>query len=113
MRLANQQVLRRQVLYSLQRPSATGSGSCGAAEAVAARGDPASGKPGERIEVPNGPRLARFAHLDVEHLIEIAVVELPVPAHTDQRAAHELRHGGGIKVVHQQTNVRFVFAALD
>src|SRR6516225_572541 len=105
-------VLLRSTRHSLQRSSATRSSSRRAAEAVAAGGNPVSLKPSEGIEIPNRQSLARFAHLNVEHLVEIAVVELSVPAHTDKGPAHKVCDSGRIEMVHQQTHVRLVFSAL-
>ncbi len=79
-----------------------------------ARGDAFSREPAERGDVPDrGPPVSVPArHREIQHLVEIAVVNLAVPSHADQRPAHQAFHSGRIEVVHQQRHVRVVLALL-
>lgn len=49
---------------------------------------------------------------EVEHLVEIAVVEVSVPADGEGIAAHEAIDGGGIEGVDERLHVLFVLAGL-
>ena len=50
---------------------------------------------------------------EVEHLVEVAVVERPVPADRDRVAAHEPRDRRRVEGRHQPLHVLLEVAALD
>ena len=53
----------------------------------------------------------RVAHRQIEHLVEIAVVDGTFPADTYKIAAHDLLEGGGIEASFQQFHIAIIFAA--
>ncbi len=52
-------------------------------------------------------------HRQIEHLVEVAVVEGAVPAHRDRVAAHDAGRGSGIEGVGQSLHILLVVAALQ
>ena len=52
-------------------------------------------------------------HRQIEHLIEVAVVEGAIPTHGDRVAAHDPGRGSGIEGVGQSFHVLLVVAALQ
>jgi len=59
------------------------------------------------MDIPDRPSSGAVAatERDVQHLVEVAVVEATIPADTHERATHEPRHGRGIEVVDEQAEV--------
>src|SRR5688572_62249 len=51
-------------------------------------------------------------HRQIEHLVEVAVVESAIPAHRDCVAAHDTGCGRGIEGVGQSFHILFVVATL-
>ena len=89
--------------------AATGTGAGGAGEAMDAGDD---GRVGERVggDVPEVKRSA-VATLEVEHLIEVAVVNFAAVTDTDGGSAHEAVDGGGIEIVGEEFEVGVPVAA--
>src|SRR5260221_9685114 len=79
-----------------------------AAEAVLARTHGPAGEPAQ-VEVEDARGLARL-QAQLEHLVEVAVVEPPVVADADQGAAHEAGQGGRVERGLQARHVRLVVA---
>ena len=50
---------------------------------------------------------------EVEHLVEIAVVEVAVPAYRQRIAAHESLYGSGIKSINERLHVIVVVVAFQ
>src|SRR3990167_1143491 len=75
----------------------------GAAEAMA-RGDDAAALPGRLVEVADG-RPPGPGGFQVEHLVEVAVVQAPVPAHRQRVAAHEAVDRRRVVGIHQALHV--------
>ena len=96
--------------HSCESPSAARPCAGRAAKAVAVRPDAPSGQTREAVEFPNREswRSRYGCHAKSEHLVEITVIELPVPSHADQRAAHKIGHGSGIEMIDEQAHVRVV-----
>ena len=72
--------------------------------------------PGERadvVDIPDGPNRAMLSAAEwyFEHLVEIAIVEAPVPSDADQGATHQRVHRRRIEVIHQQAHILRVIAA--
>ena len=65
-----------------------------------------------RIEVPDMGGRA-MVHRQIEHLVEVAVVESPVPAHRDCVTAHHAGCGSGVEGVGQSLHIWLVVAALQ
>ena len=78
---------------------------------MVARGDPASVEL-RWIEVANMSRYP-MTHRQIEHLVEVAVVEGAIPAHGDRVAAHDTGRGSGIESAGQSFHILFVVAALQ
>src|SRR5256885_445336 len=97
--------------YLGDRPTAGRSGACGTAVAVVARRDPAVMEL-PQIKVANMGRRT-MAHRQIEHLVEVAVVEGAIPTHRDRIAAHDASRGSGVKGVGQPLHVLLVVAALQ
>src|SRR6266536_4070160 len=79
-----------------------------AAQAVLARTHGPAGEPAQ-IEAEDVRGLARL-QAQLEHLVEVAVVEPPVVADADQGAAHEAGQGGWVERGLQARHVRLVIA---
>src|SRR5262245_14212956 len=86
-----------------EAPATARAGARGAAEAVRAGRDRLRLELGEGPQVEDAARSA--AERELEHLVEVAVVERAVEAHRHRLATHELRHGAGIEVAHEQRHV--------
>ena len=52
-------------------------------------------------------------HRQIEHLVEVAVVEGTIPTHGDCVAAHDTGRGSGVEGVGQSLHILFVVAALQ
>ena len=93
-----------------ERARATGAGAGGAAETVAGGRDAAARPSGEGFNVPDCSRATRLFQLHVQHLVEIAIVELAVVTDTDQRAAHQAVHRCRIEILLQQIHIGIMLA---
>src|SRR5262245_51764740 len=91
-----------------ERPAAARPRPGRTAEAVRAGGDGLVPQRTDVVQVPDGAGTS--AHRELEHLIEVAIVEGPVPADAHQVAAHEPGHGGRVEVVHEESHVEIVLA---
>ncbi len=89
-----------------QTPAAGGAEAGGAAVAVVPQADGPGGQGGQ-IEVLNGLGQARKQG-QVQGLVEVAVVEAPVPGDADEAAAHEAGHRGRVKTGHQLAHVTLI-----
>src|SRR5262245_25815319 len=88
---------------SFYTPAAARSRAGGAAITMAPDHDAAAEERGG-IEVANVLRHDPI-HAEVEHLVEVAVVEAAVPSHRDERPAHDPRNRGGVEGVDQTLHV--------
>src|SRR5439155_12619146 len=80
-----------------RRAPTRAAGTGGAAETVLAEGDAAPER-GLEVEVEDAERPAAAAGgAELEHLVEVAVVDAPVVAHADQAAAHDALRRRGIE----------------
>src|ERR1035441_4807252 len=82
---------------SSQRPAATAAAARGAGETMLSRPDgPALQQVRRHV-----PQVEWFAilHLHPQHLVKVAVVHLPHPAHAEGRATHQALDRGGIEAV--------------
>src|SRR5262245_66340779 len=86
-----------------ERPAAARARPRGAAEAVSRGRDLLAREAVERLDVEDAARAP--AERDLQHLVEVAVVERAVPADGDEVPAHEAGHGRGVEVVHEQAPV--------
>jgi hypothetical protein len=77
-----------------------------AAEAVASRDDRPGGQ-FSKIELRN---VMRSVDRQLEHLVEIAIVQFAIPTDRNRIAAHDAIHCGRIKSLHQLLHVFFVIA---
>src|SRR5437660_4187016 len=93
-------------ITSLGEGAAAGApGARGTAEAMARGDDRARGEP-RRIEVANVRELAvAIARIELEHLVEVAVVDAPVPAYRQRAAAHQPLHRALVVGVDQQLHL--------
>src|SRR4030095_3311774 len=86
-----------------QGPAAGAAGARRAAVAVVAEGDPSRIKGFKAFDLPNRPPPA--SHGNFQHLIEVAVVDLPIPADRYKIAAHDSFRRARIELVHQEIHV--------
>src|SRR5687767_1032080 len=86
------------------RAAAGASRARGAAQAMLAEADTAPERGGE-VEVEDAERPAAARGAELEHLVEIAVVEAPVVADAHQRSAH---HAFGRRGVERRKELRHV-----
>src|SRR6185436_18507334 len=84
-------------------------GPGGTAEAVRAGRDRLVDHATDVVEVPDGAGTVG-GEGNLEHLVEIAVVERAVPPDAHEVPTHEAFDGAGIEVVHQETHVPAVLA---
>ncbi len=71
-----------------------------------------NGQAFERIDVDIEEMRGWVVDFEVEHLVEIAVVEVSVPADGEGIAAHEAIDGSGIEGLDKCLHVLFVLAGL-
>ena len=64
----------------------------------------------EILDVPNGSGTIPWFQFDIEHLVEIAVVELTVITNADQRAAHQAVDCARIEIPFQEIHIDAVLA---
>src|ERR1700683_1137236 len=81
-----------------------------AAEAMRSGRDTRARKCADVVDVPDC-RGCRAGERNLQHLVEIAVVEPPVPADAHEIAAHQRIDGRGVEVIYQQTHVRRMAAS--
>src|SRR5712691_8456071 len=91
-----------------QRPRATAAAPGRAGKAVLAGSD----EPGIQKLWGDVPQEQRFSILDLQaqHLVEVAVVDLSLPANTQSRAAHQTINRRGVEAIYQKRHVFFGLA---
>src|SRR5262249_28346800 len=92
-----------------QRAAAARAGARRGAEAVRPGGDRRARELAEIVDVPHGAG-ARRTERQLEHLVEVAIVQTAVVADAHEAAAHEAGDGVGVEVVHEQRHVAFRLA---
>ena len=90
------------------RAAAARARSGGASKAMRRGRDSIAGKRGDVVDIPDGS--IRAAERDFQHLIEIAVIEAPVPSDADQGASHQRVHRRWVEVIHEQAHILGVIA---
>ena len=97
--------------YSGDRPAAGRSSASGTAVAMVAGCDLALM---ESIQIKVTDMSGRtMAHRQIEHLVEVAVVERAVPTYRDCISAHDAGRGSGIEGVGQSLHILLIVAALQ
>jgi len=80
----------------------------GTSEAVRRGRYSIAGERADVIDIPDGS--IRATEGNFEHLIEVAVVETPVPSDADHGATHQRVHRRRIEVIHEQAHILRVIA---
>ena len=99
---------------STQCSTAARTSACRATEAMVSGGNWRMHHGVERLQIPDageGFVVVGVWRGQMDHLVEIAVVDSSLPVDADQRAAHDVRDCLWIEIIYQQLHVGFSFTA--